>query len=161
MGLDVTAYRNVRIVDCNFDDDGCPVDENGKYNGSVVVPFINGDFPGREDGLEEGKAYAFDEEYSFRAGSYSTYSSFRCDLEVLADWPDDEFPSEDWPLFQLIAFSDCDGTLGPVVCKKLYQDMLSLKDKAQAMYDAQFVYKFNNWLKAFELASDNGMVIFN
>ena len=165
MGLDITAYRQIRKVECTFSSDGEPIDANGNYIDDVRVPYINPHYPSRAAGIEAGVAYAWDDSFDFRAGSYGGYNAWRNQLAIVAGWGSDkacwESEKEEGLCYELICFSDCEGVFGSAVCTKLYKDFLSIKEAAQGLEDEWFVYSFNNWLQAFEMASDGGMVRFH
>jgi len=128
-------------------------------------------------------------EGSFNAGSYSGYNTWRNQLAIMAgyDSADEVFKSFDSesrllklkklngdevkmkPFYELIYFSDCEGIIGPEICKKLYQDFVDFDNKAKtyskANYDSYrntyFYDKYLEWKDAFEVASDNGLVSFH
>ncbi len=111
--------------------------------------YNNPDFPGRTD-LPTGWYNAVGLDHPRLRWSYSGYSAFRERLARLA-YPEapelpraDPFldPDKNWerrypasayaskqkagPLFELIWFSDCEGTLGYETCKKLLADLEAL-----------------------------------
>jgi hypothetical protein len=161
MGLDIDAYRKIKRV-ASLDDRDVEDDE--------VFLFINPDFPRYTDNLVKG-IYSYEGDYfTFRAGSYSGYNQWRSDLAKLVGKTDQEI----WdnpvpgPFVELINNSDCDTVIGPVTSKKLYEDF---KDHLQEAIDRHlvpdtpgcedwFVHQYKLWLKAFEIASDGGCVVF-
>lgn len=154
MGLDITAYRNIkRIGDYNPDYDW----ENGEF---TLYP--NNDFPGREDGIARG-TYTATDSMDFRAGSYGGYNAWR---EQLAQLVGHKTARDVWgcpqpgPFVELINFSDCEGTIGPETSKKLAQDFSDFQHIADAHDDEWFIDRYNLWRKAFEMAADNGAVEF-
>jgi hypothetical protein len=67
------------------------------------------------------------------------------------------------PFSELINFSDCEGTIGSEISKKLLKDFEEYKSKAEKIedkYSLDFHENYNNWIKALTLASDNGCIIF-
>lgn len=127
---------------------------------------------------------------SFCAGSYSGYNQWRRELAVVAGygsvenvWSDESFdttekfinlrylklkkiddPNFDCkivkPFYELINFSDCEGLIGPEVCKKLYEDFVLFEDKAKEE-DEYFYRKYCDWKEAFRVASYEGFVSFH
>lgn len=177
MGLDITAYRKLEEVR--------PVagDEDG-YDEGLASFYESKDFPGRFEGLKEGVFYRAAEEHGFRAGSYSGYSAWRDWLAKLAGYPaagaepsDDSFrdiyrkhhphAADVWkrdsgPFYELINFTDCDGTLGPVVAAKLAKDFAEYDERAKAAADPDWYYDlYCEWRKAMEMAADGGAVDFH
>lgn len=152
MGLDITAYRQLKPVECG-DEGGCLEDHAHVYG--------NGDnFPGRDEGVTPG-CYMFVGEHAFRAGAYSGYNRWREQLAELAGYT----PEEAWsdaakgkPFYELVNFSDFEGTIGPVVAMRLAADFAAFQEKADAHEDEYFREKYAEWRKAFEMASDNGAV---
>lgn len=172
MGLDITAYRKLTKLNATVDEDGYGVDsETGKkIEGDYFVPNFNHEFD-RHEGLEHG-VYSFEEDFAFRAGSYGGYSRFRDDLAKLAGYQ--EHPTADhdrhaesaWeagegPFWEMIYFSDCEGTIGPKVSAKIAQDFSNHQIKADAHEDEYFRERYSNWRKAFEMAAEGGAVDFH
>jgi len=151
------------------------------YDAGYIRVYANRDFPGRTDGLVVDGIYEKSDnaahEQDFRAGSYSSYSAWREQLAILAGYPEGTSREEDrefrhslsaWnnaektkglPFWELIDFSDCEGTIGPVVSAKLAKDFAEQQPKADAI-GGYFLEKYNQWRHAFELASDGGAVVF-
>lgn len=139
MGLDIHVYKNLTKVEgararkIMEHEDG---PGEGAYEAGCAFPRINEDFPGREEGVEE-VPYDFEEEWHFRAGSYSGHTQFRQDLCNLLGHGDFRVwiiaQSEDThgPLEELLNFSDCEGTIGPVVAKKLAKDFVDWEERAR------------------------------
>lgn len=182
MGLDVSAYRRATKLDVIFDEDGEALDK--QTNEPVdydVRAFVNTDFPGREEGVEDGAAYTAQEGMSFRTG-YGAHGAWREDLAKMAGYAatavDNGFggstemhsggawAAEGGPFWELINFSDCEGTIGPVVSAKLDKDFSEWDERAKHFDDAngldgRFYNRFQEWRQAFEMASDGGMVDFH
>lgn len=72
------------------------------------------------------------------------------------------------PFFELIHFSDCEGTIGPVVSKKLAEDFAKYQKAADSFIGTHddgkpggyFAEIYAEFRKAFETASNNGAVDF-
>ncbi len=127
----------------------------------------------------------------FRAGSYSGYGTWRDWLAqatmggILGKtggastmWSSADSGDYGLPFMELINFSDADGIIGPIVSAKLYKDFVDyeklivekidqwfLKMNPNKEYDSEdmkwFMIKYNDWKKAFKIASNNGAVIFH
>lgn len=128
--------------------------------------------------LEPGIYYETAEthSHSFCAGSYSRYNDFR---ERLCLCVNGVSPVEIWtnpdkwensPLYELISFSDCEGRIGPAISKKIYSEMREqhitflkyLVDNPDDIKSDLDFYKrkYEDFMLAFQIASDNGVVIF-
>lgn len=173
MGLDITAYRNVEAVrplNKGVDDDG--------YAEKLARFYNNKDFRGRFDGLEEGMLYRYAEAHGFRAGSYSGYNAWREWLaSLVAGYPKSDherygvaeklaaatvWNGASGPFSELINFSDCEGTIGPVVAAKLAKDFAEYDEKAKAASPEGWEYeRYQHWRKAMEMAADHGAVDFH
>src|SRR5216117_1196420 len=114
MGLDITAYRQIKKLDCEVKD-GEPIGPNcqpldwKEYAHLYSYP----PWMDRADGIEDGY-YSFAEAMKFRAGSYSGYNNWRNDLARLAGWKDDEeaWKATEGPFWELINFADNEGVIG-------------------------------------------------
>jgi hypothetical protein len=174
MGLDITAYSNLQVA-------GDEAYEGGEliYDGNFVELYDNDAFPGRIAPQQGGQAYMYDDCVGFRAGSYGGYNAWRNDLAKLAGYkaqPYDPYDRNDvkvmrydagaWeatsgPFWELITFSDCEGTIGTDACKKLAKDFADFQAAAEATSDEWFLSRYNDWRAAFDLASNNGAVDFH
>lgn len=173
MGLDISAYSKlVEAPDAERDGDNELVDYD-----NYREFYFNQDFPGREEGLKEGMAYKLgDDSHGFRAGSYGGYSVWRNELAKMAGYAEgkqtgedyaDRFPhaAQAWqdgsgPFYEQIQFSDCDGTIGPVVSAKLAKDYADYAAKAEQI-GGRFWELYQEWQKAFQIAADCGAVSFH
>jgi hypothetical protein len=159
MGLDITAYSNlVRVRD---------QDDEGDYDYPRETSLYAEGLP-QEDGLTRAIYRVDGERYGFRAGSYSGYNRWReiLSLAVLGVPPEtvwdarDEY--KDKPCFSLIAFSDCEGVIGPVTSAKLATEMTENRAKFVAYTSDEYdLQRYDDWVKAFTLASANGAVSFH
>ena len=173
MGLDITAYSKARKIDCLFDKDGDPVDPETHEPIDDYVQ-VSVSFPERADGLEDGAVYTTEDCFAFRAGGYIVYNVWRDQLAELAGYPEDPTAAETeqrhctacWngqtgPFSELINFSDCEGVIGPQTSAKLAADFEQFQASADAHPDANFREKYTSFRKAFDLASDGGLVDFH
>lgn len=160
MGLDITAMRKLRKVENPIlDEDGYPEDWEKQWKPGASMEWSEEHFPGRGEGVEINSVYEFEEKFDFRAGSYFGYGAWRDEL--------DKFKG-DVAFQELINFADNEGVIGPVVAKKLYEDFNKYEVEAEEHSknvensDGEwFIYKYRQWKKAMELASDNGAVDFH
>jgi hypothetical protein len=165
MGLDITAYKNVEFIEELAD-----VEEyENKYDWQAKFDFVSRhqDFPDRLPPIRIQAVYKYEDNFGFRAGSYSGYNLWREQLSLMALGV---MPEIVWknasryagqPFFELIHFSDCEGTMGTDVCKKLLKDFQVFQARANQNDDPWFIEKYNDWLKAFEFAADNGYIDFH
>lgn len=185
MGLAIHGYRNLKKLNLQLNEDKEAIDPNNPnktYDGDYVVPDKNFHFDDSYfNGLEE-VPYSYDDYFRFSAGSYSGYNEFRkvicrilelvpeeVNMGTITD-PKMKLRVEGYywngnkgPFSELIHFSDCEGTIGSEVSKKLLKDFEEYKSKAEKIEDPYrwgFRENYNNWIKALTLASDNGCIIF-
>jgi hypothetical protein len=178
MGLDITAYRQIsKMSGIVFDADGEPIDaETRKYAEYDLLAYINDDFPGRNDGIENKTPYSAEDSFGFRAGSYGSYNRWRDELAKLSGWPLSSYEQygKNWESYsasawkvtsgsfwEIINFSDCEGVIGPETSKKLAADLAAFDDAAKASDYPNFYHIYSEFRKAFEMASDNGAVRFH
>lgn len=173
MSLFITAFSKARFVhQCGPCDD-----ENHHY---VCSP---PSLTERLDGEKIG-CYVSDkgEKFSFEAGYYGGYNLWR---ELLSHFALNESPETVWgnphkfagkPFVELINMADDEGAIGPVTSKKLAADFERMRDRVKqklcAGIDKYLQYRdqhitacawlklYDAWHKAFQIASDDGFVIF-
>lgn len=159
MGLDITAYKNLRkIENPELDEYGYPVDYESEWKPGDSMKWSEKYFPGRGEGVNADTTYSYEESFSFRAGSYSGYNWWRRHLEELS--------KDTLDFDELINFADNEGVIGPIVSKKLLEDFNKNKEKAKeyskTIEDGDYwLEKYEAWLDAFEYAADNGAVDFH
>jgi hypothetical protein len=116
------------------------------------------------------------EDTSFRAGSYSGYNWWR---EQLCRFALECEPGELWsdpeayagkPFVEMINFSDCEGAIGPRTSAKLAGDFRDHEARvagwAETHIDteenrAYFVELYGEWKRGFELAAQDGFLLFH
>lgn len=170
MGLDITAYRQLKKVD----DSEIQRDEEGQIDEDVFDYdnhhrfYVHSHYPERASEIDSDSAYTSTEEYGFRAGSYSGYNNWRNSLAQLAGYEsiDGRHDKGAWetdggPFWELITFSDCEGVIGSHVSKKLLADFLSF-DTAAKTHGGEYFYEvYQEFTKGLTLASDNGALEFH
>jgi hypothetical protein len=179
MGLDITSYEHVKLVEevhAIEDSEGNYCNDTPEFGGkNHVTTYNEGSFPHTLGSLIVGKCYlASGEQFRFRAGSYSGYSRFRealC-LEALGVsantvWAEPE-KYVGRPFYEMINFSDCEGVVGHEVCLKLTRDFQEGRETVRARLEQTddhgfgwYADSYDNWQKAYELASVDGMVKFH
>ncbi len=177
MGLDITAYSKIEKVDVELDEDGDPIDDSA-YDDYVRVYAMGG--RDQHDHLEDRAFYSVGgDAFGFRAGSYGGYNGWRETLARLAGYPLTPYKgfmgasashaAACWdgatgPFAELIDFPDNEGSIGAVTSAKLAKDFADFDERAKYFdgdEDGWFYKKYLDWKKAFELASDGGMVDFH
>jgi hypothetical protein len=161
MGLDIFAASKIKKISEEFNRDF----EDLEVEGEVVRVMINDSFVSH-DHLTNG-IYSYEgESIDFCAGSYGTYGGFRSDLCMLAHkvtpniiWNNpDIYKGSDF--YELINFSDCEGVIGPTTASKLLSDFKKHREEFMIERDVWDGEKYDNWIKALEIASNDGMLIF-
>jgi hypothetical protein len=155
MGLDIDYCSLAGYVGPDDSDDDQPDDERTIY--------INPDFPDRADGLQAG-VYRSDKWDGFRAGSYSGYNLWRERLCLMAQGS--AISTEGKPFHELIWFSDCEGTIGPITARKLAGDFIIFRDVARQYAEAIpqgdcWLERYEKWATAFAAAARGGVVRFH
>lgn len=182
MGLQIKAFERLTRLKVAFDEEDDPVDpKTGERLVYSLCVFVT--MPDRAEGLEDQGFYKAENSMRFSAGSYGGYNYWRDALARMVGYapapieviPADEvrFPyyhgaiaAGSGPFFELIHFSDCHGTIGPVVSVKLARDFAEWEERAR-QYEAAnsnlagfFFSQYQLWNKAFQMAANGGAVDF-
>lgn len=161
MGLDVTAYTRLTRVD------NPQMDEYGEPIQALVKFYDNPDFPNRIAGVEGGVWYDADDSKHLFCGGYGSYGHWRRELAKLAGYAsiDAAWGRNSGPFWELLNFSDCEGTLGTEVAKKLYSDFIAFDERAKKVgYDGvhhMFYTHYQAFKEAMRMAADGGAVKFH
>jgi len=187
MGLSVTAYENVDFD--SYMDDNELSDEQRDECYDTMHLLSNGYEPlGQSDGIDTGFYNVGNYSKSF-SGAYSGHKHFRSSLTnflyevdfgtepgqffefILDEDGDVKRGYKKSPFIELFLFSDCEGFIGPKTSAKLHEDFVSygvefkeyLENSEKYIGHAKDMYleKYNNWLEAFQVASNNGFVDFH
>jgi hypothetical protein len=184
MGLDITAFGELSPApDAELDEDGCPLEfDRFVLLEHDLIRSTEENFPGRTAGTKPG-VYSFRQSSEFRAGSYGGYNEWRDRLARMAHGKSAErvWENERWwkifgskifgvrirrpgPFVELIYFPDNEGLIGPLVATKLAKDFAGFEKRAEAFSTsisdgADWLDRYHDWKRAFEIASDNGAVI--
>jgi hypothetical protein len=154
MGLDVTAYGRVELIDVTDDIEG--YEDRYYYREAELgfkTAFVRGtqDFPERMPPIVGGVYRINGEDYGFNAGGYMGYNRWRSQLSQIAPYP----------FRELVYFSDREGVIGTDVCKRLAAAFAEHQPQADQHEDARFKEKYTDWRKAFDIAADGGYVWFH
>lgn len=177
MGLDITAYRKLTKLDATFDaDSGEVIDAKTRQPiQNYLRVFDNQDFPGRAEGLEHGGIYAYESADDSFCMSYNGYNLWREALAKMAGYPETEYQSYRgpkrshaaacWhgapgPFHELINFSDCEGTIGPVVAARLAKDFTEFDAQARSVSHTCFYQQYDILRRMSEMAADGGALRF-
>jgi len=167
MGLDISAYSYIKLLEnVPLDEGGDPVDEHGELL-DHFEPWVNKHYPSHAEEIKCSAFYGYEEEFSFRAGSYGGYNEWRDKLAQLAGHKSAEAvwanPDMKGAFVELINFSDCEGVIGSKLSAKLLKDFTDFDNQASTFIqnDVGYFYRlYQEWRKAFELAAKNGAVEF-
>jgi hypothetical protein len=170
MGLDVTAYAKI-------DDEPIAMTRDEYCLAVPRVPrvlWIDNEavFEERLDGLPKGAYRVSGERRDFSMGSYTYYGEWRSKLgrmvgvDVHELWIDsDTAAAKETPFYELLCFSDCEGTLGPKTCAKLARDFEEHEVRAVAFAkrneDPHWFEQYLKWQTLFALAAHGGVVDFH
>jgi hypothetical protein len=166
VGLDITSYSRLKRI-------GRHQEERVWCDDSThVAAYAYTDFPASFAGLdivgtEQHASHAFllggcyeitpeTVTFRFRAGSYSGYNAWRSDLasQFNPEW------KPELPFFELIWFADNEGTIGPAAAAKLHREFVQHAPQYQPAMDNHGC-SYQDWLYAFKLAADGGLVDFH
>lgn len=174
MGLDITACSHLEFIEGTTDIDSL-TDEQLEDDAELVYDSGFNRLDGHPQGLYRRAGAS--ESTSFRAGSYGTYNGWRSDLSRMAlgvrpeeVWADPEaFTGK--PFVELISFSDCEGAIGPETSAKLAKDFADHEERAKEWAEERYAdwhdefdwwfSKYKHFKRAFELAAQDGFVIFH
>lgn len=160
MGLDITAYKNLKEVEKpTFDEFGELENWETQWIPGDSMKWSEKHFPGRGEGVNPDGVYEWDDSYSFRAGSYFGYGWWRNKLSEFKGFESDDFK-------ELINFADNEGVIGGFVSCKLFKDF-STNVESAVKYSSTFeegkswLQLYFRWMTAFGFASQSGAVAFH
>lgn len=171
MGLDISVYATAELLPEHEMVEDC-------WEHGHVKAFCYDGMERSLRGLEKDREYqteGWSGAFNFRAGSYGGYNAFRAALSMAAlnldpqdVWQNGE-KYQDAPFYELVSFADNEGTIGPDASADLYEDFVTHRDQIFATWNDGFdantaeYYQasYDNWLKAFEIAKDGGIVDFH
>lgn len=166
MGLDITAYSNLRAVGKHTegwceDDDHVTAMAYDSFPASFRGITVLGTETHGSSSFLIGGCYAHTEKtetHGFRAGSYSGYNAWRADLA--RQFNPETSPNE--PFYELTWFADNEGSIGELAAAELLADFRQhAAEYRPGEYGDWFREKYADWTRAFELAADGGLVDFH
>lgn len=187
MGLDITAYSHLELAGkmCDAEDDFCSENHVNAFS-YASFPKSYAGLAGADEEFTMGRSsfiggYCYKptdktEMRDFCAGSYGGYSVYRNELSDLAFGMKNDLTSfgdnsywnrltalGEGPFWEQINFADNEGSIGPVAAEKLYHDYVNNRDKflAHVDNDERFVYLYDEWTQAYDLARHDGLVRFH
>ena len=135
---------------------------------NVASFYSNPEFPAHISGLDSELFYKCNgKRMLFGAATYIEYGEFKNHLAKIAGF---ETAEKLWtsgvPTFflELINFSNSVGTIGPVICQKLYSDSKDNYEIAEKYFinldnGEKFWMHYQNWCKALHVAKQNGAIL--
>lgn len=179
MGLDITAYKGLKKLNVVFNDEGEPLDaENHEPIEDYLKVWVNPDFPGRADDLEDRGVYAFADAEACLSMGYGGYNHWRDALAKMAGYPltpyknwgtvDHSHAAACWdpdgakgPFCELINFADNEGVIGPAVCAKLLKDFEAFDEQAKQVDRPHFYQHYADLRDGLKLAAEGGCLHFH
>jgi hypothetical protein len=168
MGLDVSVYKNIKLEEPG---EGILIEylPEGREFFKVTVPHYL--FLYKIRNLEVDRFYSGEHTSTEVSYSYRYHSSFREHLGEISKNRngvlDGQVYNNQEPFWELIFFSDCEGCIDWEINTILYFDFLAYKEEAEKYFGKLFGNNSNyfkiylNWLNVFEIAKDNGVVVFH
>ncbi|MFE6861515.1 hypothetical protein [Nocardia sp. NPDC057668] len=161
MSLYAAAYEVATLTPWHERTDDCYVDGNGHEHVWL---------PGHEHsrrGLFLDACYELSgRTHRVLPQGYGTFSDFRealcCAAHVVgrgAIWEDPESWS-DRPFFEFLYFPDNEGHIGPVAAAELATDFTTQRDQVATRLSGDHQRYYDDWMTAFGLAANTGLVIF-
>jgi len=164
MGLDIEYWSNITPITAPH-----PIPDEWLADGSIIRYFTPPSFEKRLEPVEAGWVQCSGDYGSFEAGSYGGYNRFR---ERLAQVGMATTPEKVWahPLvyekcafFELVNFADNEGCIGSKAASKLYKDFAQNEQQFVELTlpaDGWMIDKYRQWKRAFQAASEGGVVHF-
>jgi hypothetical protein len=161
MGLNIFAIEKVIKLSDDFEADFTSFDVEGEVFRAKINPSF-----ASHDHLTTGVYMSEGSSIDFSVGSYGSYNKFRSDLTMLVHkvnpnviWTNPDL-YKDSDFYGLINFSDCAGIIGPDTANKLLSDFKRHREEFMIERDLWDGENYDNWIKALEIAGNDGMLIF-
>lgn len=160
-----SKLKKLEMSEVKLFDDGTPEENN------VASFYSNPEFPAHITGLDSNLFYrCTGKKMKFGAANYKEYAEFKNHLAIMTGYQSsEEIFKKTGPAFfsELINFSDSEGTIGPIICKKLYNDFKDNYDVADMYFktienkedNRKFWIHYQNWCKALFVARHNGAIL--
>lgn len=138
---------------------------------NLVFP-LNPKFPIYSVGLLPDNQYqCTGKKMKFGTGSQEEFLEFKRHLSYMTGFKNEsELIEHTGPVFfqELIKYDAQEGVLGPIICRKLYNDFKDNYDVAKAYferldsrYEKKYWVHYQNWCKALFVAKQNGAILIN
>lgn len=163
MGVDITAYSDLKKINADYNDAGDIVDANtGEILDDAVYLYANEHFLDRAKDIEEG-FYTYADSDTRLHLSYGAYNLWREKLSKMAGYPtiEDAWNADNGAFWELINFADNEGLIGTQACIKLAKDFSDYENIANSSIDVSFKDYYFCLKEAFEMASNNGAIVFS
>lgn len=159
MGLDITAYEHVDLVEA-VSPEGMRA-RDWAYDDVADVYLSNvDDFVARGDRIVDGIYRPRGKKLTWPMGSYHAYGYWRDALARLVRRPPRS--QKPGPFAELIWFADNEGFLGPVTSAKLYGDFVAWEKRANRVTDPRWFPKgYLDFKRGLEVAGGAGVVHFH
>jgi len=161
MGLDITAYRQLtELLNGDLEED--------------LTFYVNPDFPGREGQVKSNCAYKAEESQRVVSRSYGGYGVLRETPARISGWQAiphtfygeeslrhaaSAWAAKEGPFWEIINFSDCEGTIGAPVCAKLLGDFEKFAEAAEKEHP-HFSSFYKELWEGVKMAADSGALEF-
>lgn len=157
MGVVIRSYRQLTPRDAYLVDGADPHDPSTKaYIGDdCIVAFVNPQHPMQADRIPHGSVWNYTEQMHVISTTYNHYNELRQELAQMAGHVSGQLG----PFHELIDFSDCEGVIGWQTSAKLALDFANYQQLASRQ-DPMFYFIYCNFLRGFQVASDNGLMKF-
>lgn len=165
MGPQFNVYSKLakmRMEEVRLYEDGTPEETR------VTSFYSNPEFPAHISGLDSTIFYRCNgKKMKFGAATYDEYCEFKNHLAKITGFASaEELWKTSGPIFfmELINFSNCEGTIGPIISRKLYHDFKDNYDRAEEYFvkledGKKFWIHYQNWCKALSVARNNGAIL--
>ena len=153
MGLDITAYSKVTPLDDDSDAYDVRLIDNTAFPGRAA-PFKNGMYDCRDTLDVFHKSYGTYNEWRDWLAKIAGYHGAR-DMWVIKE------PGQPIPFWEIINFSDCEGTIGTVACKKMLKDFEDYDQKARSAEESWLYDTYVDIHEGLKLAANGGCLKFS
>ena len=165
MGPQFNVYSKLaemKMEEVKLYEDGTPEEER------ITSFYSNPEYPVHISGLDSTVFYRCNgKKTKFGASNYEEYFEFKDHLAKIVGFNNAEaLWKTGGPIFfiELINFSSYEGTIGPIICRKLYNDFRENYDRAEQYFmnlqeSTKFWIHYQNWCKALSIARNNGAIL--
>ena len=166
MSLQIIIYNKLEKMELS---DVCLCEDGSPEDMKVISFFSNPMYPVHIVGLDSHEFYkCHGKILSFSAGTENQHLEFKKHLAIIAGYHNLEHAlSSNNPGFflEFLNFSNSEGTIGPIISYKIYQDFLDCEKIAKKYFSTKIEGKFfwdlyTAWHKAFTYAKEEGAILF-